>query len=76
MFSHSKGVVFPLAGGVGAGVRVGGSSAGSGPGDCPVGLGQSCVSPEPSLWHVQMAPGHPRDVNIPVFVSNVLGRLT
>lgn len=43
-------------------------------------LSSQCVRPasrpEPFHWHVQNALGQPWDVNIPVFLPNVLGRLT
>lgn len=50
------------------------------PGPAGVSVWSVCMRaaslPEPFLWHVQTALGQPWDVNIPVFLFNVLGRLT
>lgn len=42
---------------------------------CPVCV-RPASRPEPFHWHVQTALSQPWDVNIPVFLPNVLGRLT
>jgi len=39
-------------------------------------LARAAALPDPFLWHVQTAPGQPRDVNIPVCLSDASGSLT